>query len=139
MKRAAYLLIVPVTLITIALSQPVALMAQETAFVEVAYAVMCQDVVDRQPIGLGDSFAVSVGKLWCFTKIVGAERPIEITHVWYFGDTERARVPLAVRSSSWRTYSSKRIQAHEIGDWHVDVIGPQGELFDSLRFKVTQY
>ncbi len=134
MKRQLYLLIALVALIGISLSPAATCKAQE-----VAYSAICGDVIDRQPVGVGDSFDASVGQLWCFTKIVGAESPIEITHVWYFGDTVRARVDLAVRSNSWRTYSSKRIQAHEIGDWHVDVLGPQGQILDRLWFKITSY
>ncbi len=139
MKKLVYLSIALVALVTISLSQAVTAQAQEAGYIEVAYAAICRDVIDRQPIGIGDTFYSTVGKLWCWTKIVGAQRPVEIIHVWYFGDTERARVPLAVTSSSWRTHSSKIIQAHEIGDWHVDVIGPEGEILKRLRFKITPY
>ena len=47
-----------------------------------------------------------------------------------------ARVNLAIKASSWRTYSSKRIQRHEIGDWHVDVLDPNGEVLKTLQFKI---
>jgi type II secretory pathway predicted ATPase ExeA len=99
--------------------------------------VICRDVYQRKPLIVGSSFEASVGTLYCFTKIVGARSPIEITHVWYFGNTERARVSLAVRSSTWRTYSSKVIQSQDIGNWHVDVLGPEGEVLRTLRFKIT--
>ncbi|MFB0521873.1 MAG: DUF2914 domain-containing protein [Desulfatiglandales bacterium] len=135
MKRLFYFLIALIILITISLSQSVTAKAQET--VEVAAAAICRDVVDREPVGVGDAFEALAGKLWCFTKIVGAQTPTVITHVWYFGDTERATVSLPVRSSIWRTYSSKIIQSHEIGDWHVDVLGPDGGLLQSLKFEIT--
>lgn len=134
MKRPSYFLIVLVTVITISLSQAMTIRAQE---IEVAEAAICRAVVDREPIDVRDSFDSWVGNLYCFTKITGALSPIQITHVWYFGYTERARVNLSVRSSSWRTHSSKRIQTHEIGDWHVDVLGPDGRVLRSLQFKVT--
>lgn len=137
MKRPSYFLIVLVTVITISLSQAITIRAQETAYIEVAEAAICRAVVDREPIDIRTSFDSWVGKLYCFTKITGAHTPINITHVWYFGYTERARVNLSVRSSSWRTHSSKRIQTHEIGDWHVDVLGPDGRVLRSLQFKVT--
>jgi len=105
--------------------------------IEVAEGAICRDVVDLEPVGVGNSFTAAVGKLYCFTKIAGALSPIEISHVWYFGDTERAKIDLAVRSSSWRTFSSKRTQSHEIGDWHMDVLGPEGEVLRTLRFKIT--
>jgi len=65
-----------------------------------------------------------------------AHSPTEATHVWYFGDIERARVNLAIKAYSWRTYSSKIIQKHEMGNWHVDVLGPEGELLKTLQFKI---
>jgi len=110
--------------------------AQETASLEVAVAAICSDVVDREPVDVGNSFEVSLGRVYCFTTIIGAHSPTEITHVWYFGDIERARVNLAIKASSWRTYSSKRIQRHEIGDWHVDVLDPNGEVLKTLQFKI---
>jgi hypothetical protein len=79
-----------------------------------------------------------VGKLYCFTKIVGARSPTQITHAWYFGDTEKARVNLKVGASSWRTHSSKTIRAHEVGQWRVAVLGPGGKALKSLEFKITR-
>lgn len=110
----------------------------EAAPIKIARTAICRDVMDREPVEVGDSFDAYVGKLYCFTKIVGAETPIEVTHAWYYGDTEMARVDLPVRSTSWRTYSSKIIMADAVGDWHVDVIGPEGEVLQTVQFKITQ-
>jgi uncharacterized Zn finger protein len=137
MKRLPYALLILAMLTTIILYQVVTIKAQGAEAVEVAEAVICQDVVDREPIDVGDSFEVTVGKLFCFTKIVGAQEEIEIAHVWYHGDVERARVNLSVRAASWRTYSSKIIQPHEIGDWHVDIIGPDDEVLETVEFEIT--
>ena len=101
-------------------------------------AAVCEKVEDRQPVSAGTSFPVSVARLYCFTKIVGAQSPTEVTHVWYFGDTERARINLSVRAAAWRTYSSKALQAHEIGAWRVEVLGPTGEILKTVRFEVVQ-
>ncbi len=112
--------------------------AQESGALNVESAAVCENIVDREPVGAGTSFSVTVGKLCFFTKIVGAQTPIDITHVWYCGDTERARVTLSVKTNSWRTYSSKIIQAHEIGSWHVDVLGRAGEVLETVKFEVVQ-
>jgi len=105
--------------------------------VSVTEGVICRDVYKRRPLVVGRSFKPSVYKLYCFTKIASTQSSTEISHVWYFGDTEKARVKLSVKSSDWRTYSSKEIQTNEIGDWHVDVLGPEGELLRTLRFEIT--
>jgi len=137
MKRLPYVLLILAMLTTIILYQVVTIKAQEAGAVEVAEAVICRDVVDREPIDVGDSFEVTVAKLYCFTKIVGAQEEIEIAHVWYHGDVERARINLSIRAASWRTWSSKIIQAHEIGDWHVDIIGPDDEVLETVEFEIT--
>jgi len=137
MKKIYYFLFVWAILITIPLSNVMPSMAQQITSLEVAVATICTDVVDLEPVDAGNSFQTSLGKVYCFTAIIGAQRPTEITHVWYFRDIERARVNLAIKAYSWRTYSSKTIQSHDIGNWHVDMLGPKGELLKTLQFKTT--
>ena len=112
--------------------------AQEAASLDVAVAAICQDVVDREPVDAGVSFAASVGTLYCFTKITGAQEATQITHVWYFGAEERARVDLDVNSATWRTWSSKIIQTHEVGSWRVDVLDSAGTVLKELQFEITE-
>ena len=137
MKKSSSSLYFFITLITVILSLSGVVSAQEVSSLKVADAAICRDVVDRQAADLGTHFEASVGKLFCFSRITGASDPIEITHVWYFGDTERAQIILSVKSTNWRTYSSKKIQPYEIGDWHVEVIGPDGSVLQTVEFKIT--
>lgn len=106
--------------------------------VEVSRMAICTNIVDREPVEEGERFQVSVGRLYAFTQVLGAKDFVEIGHVWYFNDVERARITLPVRSASWRTYSSKIIQPFEIGDWRVDVVDPQGEVLKSVSFQVIK-
>ena len=138
MKKHSSQLIIVLALVTFCICLPLVVQAQETAPLEAGVAAICQDVVDHEPVDAGISFPASVGKLYCFTKITGAQSPTTITHVWYFGSTERARVDLDVSSASWRTYSSKIIQAHEIGSWRVDVLDSAGTVLKELQFEITQ-
>ena len=116
MKKRLYLLISTITLVMVCLLVTPAIKAEQADGLEVIRGAICRDVVDREPVDAGTQFAPSVGKLYCFTQITGAQGPTEVFHVWYFAETERARVSLSVNGSSWRTYSSKIIQSHEIGD-----------------------
>jgi len=134
MKRTSYMLAV-LLMLMVPMSQAATSNAQ--GLLEVAEAAICRNVVDREPVDVGNTFQNSVGKLYCFSKISGASDPTQISHVWYYGDVERGTVNLDVKSVTWRTYSSKIIQAHEIGDWHVDILGPKAELLMTLRFKIT--
>jgi len=110
----------------------------KTPAVQVSRLAICTNIVDREPVEEGERFQVSVGRLYAFTQIVGANDFVEVGHVWYFNDVERARITLPVRSASWRTYSSKLIQPFEIGDWRVDVVDPQGEVLKSVSFQVIK-
>ena len=136
-KRLPIALMCLAGLIAIDLFQSPPTEGQEPLVLKVAAAAICRDVVDHEPINVGNSFPSSAGKLWCFTRVVGALSPTEITHVWSFGEVERARVNLPVDAPRWRTYSSKLIQPHETGDWRVDVLDQMGETLMTLRFKVT--
>ena len=128
---------VVVVLISVCLFIPT-VEAQMQDKIEVAAAAICKDVVDREAVDVGTRFPNSVQRLYCYTKIVGADQPTEIVHVWNYGDVERARITLSVKSSNWRTFSSKVIQAHEIGAWHVDVLDTAGNLLKTIDFEVTQ-
>jgi hypothetical protein len=137
MRKMNWFSIVLATLVAMSFLNPATTDAQQAGPLEVAMGAICRDVINREPVDVGTSFEASVGKLYCLTKIIGAAGPTEITHVWYFGNSERARVSLDVNSASWRTHSSKIIQAHEVGAWHVDVLGPADELLQTFDFTIT--
>ena len=112
--------------------------AQESNRLEVVAAAISKNVVAREAMDVGNRFSNSTPRLYCFTKIVGASQPTEVVHVWSYSGVERARISLAVRAASWRTYSSKAIQAHEIGPWRVDVLDTSGNLLETINFEITQ-
>jgi hypothetical protein len=111
---------------------------EDTTTLTVENGTICKDVVDHTAVEPGTSFPASVEKLYCYTKIVGAIDPTEITHVWFYGDTERARVTLAVNSPLWRTYSSKIIQPHDIGSWNVVVLDQYENVLESFSFTIVE-
>jgi hypothetical protein len=106
--------------------------------VQVENAAIGEDVVNREVVSQGASFSTSVGKLYCFSKIANIDSHTNVVHAWYYGSEERARVSLNVNPPAWRTYSSKIIQAHEIGVWRVEILDQNGNLLDTVRFQVTQ-
>jgi hypothetical protein len=116
---------------------PHSIQAELPGDLNVATAVICNNVTDRRPIETGNEFPVSVGRLYCYNKITDIRNSTKITHVWYFKDTERARVTLGVNPPDWRTYSSKIIQAHEVGDWHVEILNASGNSLGKVKFKIT--
>jgi len=128
---------VSVAIVSLCLLVPYSIQAQQTGNMNVATAVICKNVADRQPVEPGTSFPASAGRLYCYSKIADIQNSTQIVHVWYFEDTERARLTLGVNPPSWRTYSSKIIQAHETGKWHVKILDVSGNLLEDVEFEVT--
>jgi hypothetical protein len=137
MKKMVSFSGVMVCLVSLCLLIPAA-GAQEASKVQVVAAAICKNVVDREAVDVGTQFSNSVPRLYCFTKAVSTQIPTEVVHVWSYGDVERARVSLAVKAATWRTYSSKAIQSHEIGPWRVDVLDTSGNLLETINFEITQ-
>ena len=113
-----------------------ALDSKEAGRLQIIDGTICLKISSLKCLGSNTQFPSDVGKLYCFTRIVGALNPISVTHVWYFGVKERWRVSLAVKSSDWRSYSSKTIRPQEIGDWSVEILGPRGEALGLYKFEI---
>jgi len=115
-----------------------AVMGGETGPLHVVDGALCLNISGLKCIDPNMRFSSDVGKLYCFTRIVGATNPTWITHVWHFGARERFRINLDVQSPNWRTYSAKTIAPTEIGDWNVEILGPQGESLAVYEFTIER-
>ena len=98
--------------------------------------VICQDIVNRVPVGTGDIFPKEVPKLFCFTKVLGAQTPTTITHIWYQNGILQSKVKLDVKSASWRTWSSMEMSAKKVGEWMVEIVSEDGVALESIIFIV---
>ena len=137
MKRFLALSVLYIGIVSMCLLVPSSIYAQQSGNLNVAGAVICKDIVDREPVEPGTSFPASVGRLYLYSKIADIQNPTQIVHAWYIGDAERARVSLNVNPPAWRTYSSKIIQVHEIGKWHVKILDAAGNLLEDVEFEIT--
>jgi len=111
--------------------------SQEKPSLRISEATICIDVVDLSCVGVNEKFPPEAGRLFCLSRVLGATEATHITHVWYYKETERARVELQVRSGNWRTYSSKLVLPREIGPWRVDILGPGGDLLQEIPFEIA--
>ena len=102
---------------------------------QVLEAKIATGVKDRMPEGEGATFKADVGKLYCWTKVKGAEGS-KITHAWFKGDEEMGKVELTLKAATARTWSSKTITPDMKGEWRVDVLGPDGATLQTLKFTV---
>jgi hypothetical protein len=93
-------------------------------------------IENRIPQRTAQSFPATVGKLHCFTKVVGAKTETSITHTWYYQDKKMAEVVLPVKSPYWRTWSSKKILPEWKGPWRVDATSEDGSLLKTISFTI---
>jgi hypothetical protein len=108
----------------------------ESSGIKIEDAAVCQEVVDREPVGISDLFAKEKFQLYCYCRVVGAEPGTEITHNWYHKGNLKASVKLNVRSSDYRTWSSKTILPQWTGEWMVEILSEDGLPLESIIFSV---
>lgn len=104
------------------------------AQIQVADIVITSGIDKQMPVDRIETYPADYGKLYCFTRIVGAEKETSVTHVWFYRDNEMARVELPVGSADWRTYSSKRFLPQWVGPWRVIVFAADGTQLGSISF-----
>lgn len=108
--------------------------AAKPAVAATAEVAVGTSVAEKALVGGAESFSASAGKLACFARIVNATDS-EIEFVWYKGDAEQARLKQMVKTSPYRTWSTKTLPADAKGDWRCDVV--QGDkVLQSVKFKV---
>ena len=95
--------------------------------------VAATSVADREPVGESKEFEASVGKVYCWTKVVAQTIPATIKHVWYADDQKVFEQPLELKYPSTRTWSCKSVKA---GNWRVDVTDEAGAVASSVSFTV---
>ena len=119
-------------MVVIGLAVPGAVRAQ----LSVEESAIALDVIDRMPVGSDSTFVASVGRVYCWTLVAGAEGEVAIHHVWFHGDQEMADTELRIGGSPWRTWSSKAIVPEWTGAWRVEVRDSAGNVIETIRFTV---
>jgi hypothetical protein len=113
--------------------------AEESSEVSLkAEAELCTGIEERMPVGTAESFAPEVDKVYLWCKILGAEEPTSVRHVWYYDGEEMAMVELAVESESWRTWSYKTILPEWTGNWEVKVLDANDKVLKTMAFKIGE-
>ncbi len=94
------------------------------------------DPARRAPVDTISTFASDVGRVVCFTRVLGAAEPTHVTHVWYHEGRTMAKVELKIGSPDYRTYSSKNILPAWTGQWEVKVLDAAGTVVEAATFRV---
>lgn len=132
--------------LALALSAPLPLAAQadreadaagqQAPALSVAGAVLTTGVRNHMPVDTLSTVLAEVGRAFLWTRITGAGDTTTVTHVWYRGEEEAARVDLPVNGRDWRTYSTKRILSSWTGPWRVEVRDATGRVLRTVSFDV---
>ncbi len=99
---------------------------------------ICTSITDRACTGGATTFDANVGKLYCWSQITGGSADMTIKHIWSHGGKVVAEVPLTLKSSKYRTWSSKTIPASWTGEWEVKVVDASGAELKTVTFTVGE-
>ena len=98
--------------------------------------VISKDVIDNEPVGVGDFFSAATDKVYCFLEVGNIETDMQISIVWYWSSQEMARVALPIQTGNrWRTYSSKKLRGLK-GNWQAELQDSSGIVHNSVSFVV---
>ncbi len=127
-RMRKWLIIVAICLIaTVGIGKP------QNKSITVEKIVVATTVADNEPSGEGKEFPVSVGNLYCWTKIDAQSVPTTIKHKWYRGDQQVFEYSLDLKWASTRTWSRKSVTP---GKWRVEVTDEGGAVLSSVDFVV---
>lgn len=135
-RLAGWLFLFAAVLVGYAQEQPVEPPPSVTSTLVIEEGVICTGVEDRVPLGASETFPPDVGRLYCFTKIVGASSDMVVKHLWYREDGLLHTQELAVGGSPWRTWSNKTITPDMSGAWKVEIRDGDDNLITTLKFTV---
>ena len=121
--------------LTLGLIAPLPAPASAAPAARIEDAAIAALIDNLSPSQTGTTFSARVGKIYCFTRVTGAQDG-EIKHLWFQGDFMVMEVTLPVKSANFRTYSVKTITDASIGQWHVDVTTADGTVLASLPFSI---
>jgi len=92
-------------------------------------------IQDRELVGQATEFSASLGRVYCWTKVIAQNVPTSVKHVWYLDGKKSVEITLNVKYPRTRTWSNKAIRP---GSWKVEVLDESGSAVSSVEFKVTQ-
>jgi hypothetical protein len=98
--------------------------------------VVAEDVQDREPVGVSETFPASTEKVYCFIEATNISENTEATFVWYHEGQEMRTFTLPImQGHRWRTFAYKNLHG-KTGNWKVEVKDETGNSVKAITFKV---
>lgn len=99
---------------------------------------VCSAIEERMPIDTVEVFPAGTEQVYAWCHVTGAVDSVSIWLDWYYGGELKAEVELPVKSSSWRTWSSKALLKSWTGEWEVRVLDSDKNILRSVLFFVGE-
>ena len=104
--------------------------------VNVGRSAVCYDVYNHEPNGFFNRTIWAMPKqIVYFSKLNGLGSYSKIYHNWFNNGNQTDRIPLDIKSNSYRTFSRKEHLG--TGQWIVTTEAPNGHLLDSKEFSIV--
>ncbi len=100
-------------------------------------AAMCASMKEGSPCNPGAVFAVSQGKVVCFSSFDPVPRRTFVFHSWFHRDVLITRQKLTLNSPRWSTYSAIQLREADKGPWRVEIADQDEKVLEILRFSIT--
>ena len=101
-------------------------------------AVMCEDIQELIPQNPTTVFSIERRKAICFTSFDPVPEKTIVYHQWFHLDQNSAKIKLTLKPPRWSTYSSIQFREKDIGPWRVEITDSKGNIFQVLRFSITE-
>jgi hypothetical protein len=99
--------------------------------------VTCQEVENRQPVGIDSIFTLDKKRVYCVTGIRNLNSQATVYHKWYYQGRLRGTVPITMGwSHNWRAWSYVTLRPGAVGQWRVEVEDSLGQVLGSTAFTV---
>lgn len=93
----------------------------------VARGTFATAIDQREPVDSVTSLESDRSRVYYFNEFVGIDGR-EVTHRWEYRGEVMAEVPISIDGPRWRAYSSKNLDASQLGEWTVSVIDDAGHV-----------
>ncbi len=93
-------------------------------------------IENREPIDQVTFVGTDIEKIYLFSDLRGLVGQT-VTHRWSYKGETMAEVAFEVRGPRWRVWSSKNLRLNWVGDWTVEVVSQDGEVFASETFSYS--
>lgn len=109
---------------------------QDVPKIEILEFVLAEDVIEREPVNIRQTFSADDRQAFCFARINNPNEMINLEFRWFFEEELYFTLPVKIgQSKSWRTYSSVQPQP---GAWRVELTTSEGQILKEIRFHVAE-